>query len=373
MISGELAVRNGQVIAPAAGAQVTFKAATAYTGRFITSVDKSFTVRGITFDGNYANRFSLEGNDVANLMNISGGTNVTLENNTFQYAPAQAIWTYRSPSIQIRGNTFLEAWQPIRMDANNLTAGVIENNTFKNTTAYKSIQHITAVNATNLVVRGNTMEGAGVLPASSHGYEGTWGNAIYIFNSTGYVVENNTVGRNYWSSLVVGQNSTNVTVRNNSFTGGTLGNGGLQSAWIEQVGANTINFTGNTLMGGLSVGDTGGDYLTITNNIITVPPGGTGIDCNYAFKHGTISGNTIKALNATKPDMGIYLWQKDDPSTNIQLLNNAISGFNKGVAVNNLGGAGTVYGIHLSGNTFASNNANVWVPSTIKLNTPLGQ
>ena len=58
---------------------------------------------------------------------------------------------------------------------------------------------------------------------------------------------------------------------------------------------------------------------------------------------------------------------------NVQVLGNAISGFDKGIGVNNPGGTGTVYGVRLSGNTFSNNNVNVWVPSTLTLNQPIGQ
>jgi parallel beta-helix repeat protein len=375
MISAELNIRDGQTIAPQAGAQVIFKAAAGYTGRFISTVDKSFTLRGITFDGNYAGRAAQEGASAANLLTIVGGTNVTLTENTFRYAPAYAVWAYRSASLQIQGNSFVECWQPIRIDANRLPGGTIENNTFTNTAAYKSIQHLDAINTVNLVVRGNTMSGAGVGVPTNHGYEGTWGNSIYIFNSDGYLVENNTVSRNYWSSIVVGQNSTNATVRGNRFSHGVHGGntGGLQSSWIEQVGNRSITFTNNILVGGLSAGDTGGDYLTITYNDITVPPGGTGINADFMFKHGLIANNTIREANGSRTSTGIFLWNKNTPDVSIQVNNNAVSGFSRAIAINNDGGVGTVYGIRLSGNTFSNNTTNVWVPSAIQLPQPLGQ
>jgi hypothetical protein len=368
MITGPLSVRDGQVIAPAVGAQVTFKAASGYSGGMISTVDQSFTIRGVTFDGSYADRLGLEGTDGANLLNITGGSNVTLENNTFEYAPAQAIWTYRSASMQIRGNKFLECWQPIRMDANNLVAGVIENNTFTNTTAYKSLQHITAINTVNLAVRSNTMSGAGLAEASSHGYEGTWGNSIYIFNSTGHLVELNTVSGDHWSALVSGQNATNGTIRNNTFGDGVAT---PMAMWIEQIGAQNITVDSNQLDGGIFMGDTGGDYITVTNN--TIRSRSVGIDVGFAAKHVTLQGNTITSKANYRFNNGIYLWDKTSPDVNVQVLSNAISGFDAGIAVNNDGSTGTVYGIKLSGNTFSNNNVNVSVPSTITLNQPLGQ
>lgn len=368
-INGPLNVRNGQVIQPAAGAQVIFKAAPGYTGSFITTYSIQYTMRGITLDGNYANRLSEEGKQAAALVVISGGSNITLENNTFQYAPSYAVWEYKAPQLQVRGNTFLECWQPIRIDGANLAAGsgTIENNTFTNTAAYKSVQHLDAINTVNLVVRGNTMSGAGTAEPTTHGYEGTWGNSIYIFNSTGYLVELNKVWGNYWSSLVSGTNGTYATIRNNN-----LGEGLRSTAavWIEQPGAHDVTLDNNQLDGGLSIGDSGGDYLKITNN--TIRSRSVGIDVNSAAKHITIQGNTITSKASTRTNNGIYLWEKTDPDTNIQVQNNAISGFNNGIAVNNYGGTGTVYGIYLSGNTFSNNNTNVWVPSAI-IHQPFGQ
>ncbi|MDB5882795.1 MAG: hypothetical protein JWP43_2673, partial [Ramlibacter sp.] len=56
-----------------------------------------------------------------------------------------------------------------------------------------------------------------------------------------------------------------------------------------------------------------------------------------------------------------------------RVLNNYVQGFDKGIAVNNSHGLGTVYGITLSGTTFADNNQNVWAPWTLFLKQPLGQ
>src|SRR5437763_1359592 len=80
-------------------------------------------------------------------------------------------------------------------------AGTIQANTSTNPAAYPSIQHVEVVNTTGLVVRGNTMSGVGLGVPVSHGYEGTWGNSIYVFNSSGYLIENNTIGVNYWSAI----------------------------------------------------------------------------------------------------------------------------------------------------------------------------
>ena len=367
MITGALDVRNGHVISAQAGAQVTLKAAGSYTGAIVLTSDKSFTLRGLTFDGNYGQRLSSEGSINATLIQVSGGSNVTLENNQFQYAPSFAIWAWRSASMQIRGNTFLECWHPIRMDGNNLPSGVIENNTFHNTAAFKSIQHIEAIATVNLVVRGNTMRGAGLGEPTKHGYEGTWGNSIYIWNSTGHLVEGNKVYANYWSSVVSGAGATNGIIRNNYFSDGP--NTGC-AVWIEQAGAAYITVDSNDMDGSIEVGDSGGDHCTITNN--TIRSRSYGINVNSAAKDVLIQNNRLYS-KSIRTNLGVYLWQKTTPDVNVRLINNHIEGFDKGVAINNMGSTGTVYGISLSGNTFANNNTNVWVPSSITLNQPLGQ
>jgi hypothetical protein len=212
------------------------------------------------------------------------------------------------------------------------------------------------------------MSGAGLGVPVSHGYEGTWGNSVYVFNSTGYLIENNIIGMNYWSAIVSGQYGTNAIIRGNNVKTGA---NNPQAVWIEQIGAMNVTLDNNDIAGGVSVGDTGGDYLTITNNRINAPT--VGIDFNFACRHATVTGNTITSTASTRSYNGMYLWDKSSPDTNMVIGSNVISGFDKGIAINNPGDTGTVYGIHLSGNTFSSDNMNVWVPSTITLAQPLGQ
>jgi hypothetical protein len=139
--------------------------------------------------------------------------------------------------------------------------------------------------------------------------------------------------------------------------------------WMEQVGNQYNTLDNNDITGGVSMGDTGGDYLTITNNRITAP--GVGIDVNSACKHATFSGNTITSSAATRTNNGIYLWDKSTSDVNIQITSNTISGFDIGVAANNPSGTGIVYGIHLSGNTFTNDNKNTWSGATVA--APWGQ
>lgn len=369
LMTSPMSPRDGQVIAPTNAGKVMIKAAPGYAGQLVNSVDVSYTIRGLIFDGAYASRTSLEGAQTASLVSITGGTNVTLDGNTFQYGPAFGIWAWRSNAPQILNSQFIEVYHPVRMDGNNLPGGTIQGNTFTNTAAYHSIQHVEVVNTTGLVVRGNTMSGVALGVPVNHGYEGTWGNSIYIFNSSGFLVENNTVGANYWSAIVAGQYSTNATIRGNTFARGIGQSYATQAVWIEQIGNQYVTLDNNTVNGGVSVGDTGGDYLTITNNRIYAP--GVGIDFNSAAKHATVSGNTITSTAATRFNNGMYLWDKSTPDVNFQITNNAISGFDNGIAANNPGSTGVVYGIHLSGNTFSNVNRNTWSGASVA--APWGQ
>lgn len=369
MIGAPVVIPSGKTLEGASGAGVILKADNGYTGNMVELTSATgATVKNLVIDGNVANRSSVEGVNTANAIAISGGSGNTIQNVTFVRTPSYALWVFNSPGLNVKYNEFEECWQPIRIDGNNVAGtGTIEGNDFLNTNAFKSIQHIDAINTKSLTIKSNTFAGAGLLPATTHGFEGTWGNSIYIFDSDGYLVENNTVGANYWSSIVSGQNGTNATIQRNSFRHGAHGGttGGLQSSWIEQLGSDSVTFTANVLVGGLSVGDTGGDHLTITYNNITVPVGGTGIDCNVSFKHGTVSHNTVTQEADARADTGIYLWNKTTVGTALSVTNNRVEGFDHAIGINNPGGVGTVYGLAITGNTFVADNANVWISSGI--------
>jgi uncharacterized phage protein (TIGR02218 family) len=361
MIGSPVAIPSGKILTAATGDGVTLKASNGYTGNMIEMIGTTGAgVRNLTIDGNQPNRSSQEGLTTAVAIKISGGSGNIVENNTIQYTPSFAVWVFNSPSLSVKTNQFTECWHPIKIDGNNVAnTGNVEANQMTNTSAYRSIQHLEAVNTKSLTVKANRFAGIGLLPPTSHGFEGTWGNSIYIFNSDGYLVENNTVGANYWSAIVSGQNGTNATIRYNSFQHGLGQPYAHQSSWIEQVGADTVSFVSNQLVGGIDVGDTGGDHLTINYNHITVPPGGIGINCNFDFLHGSVSYNTIKQETDAHTDKGIYLWDKSSPGITIDVKNNRIEGFSEGVAINNPGGTGTVYGLTVTNNTYVSCTTNV--------------
>jgi hypothetical protein len=167
--------------------------------------------------------------------------------------------------------------------------------------------------------------------------------------------------------VVSGAGATNGIIRNNYFSDGP--NTGC-AVWIEQAGAGYITVDGNEMDGSIEVGDSGGDHCAITNN--TIRSRSYAINVNSAAKDVLIQNNRISS-KAIRTNLGVYLWEKTTPDVNVRLINNSIEGFDKGIAINNMGSTGTVYGISLSGNTFANNNTNVWVPSSITLNQSLGQ
>lgn len=363
ILTGEVTIRNGHDIAvmPGATGRVILKCDPTYGGRIITTADINYSIRGVTFDGNSMNRSAaLEGDSAASLLQIVGGVNVTLDGCRFQYAPSFAVWMFRAVTPQIKTNNFVDCWHPIRHDANNLASGLIENNGITNSTSFKNIQQIECLNTLNLVIRGNKMYGAGLLAPTTHGFDGTWGNAIYIFNSTGFLIENNVSSGNLWSSCVSGQNTTQGTIRANNFADGI---GTSVAIWVEQQSTSAIAVNSNVLTGGISVGDTGGDYCVISGNSITTRS--VGIDCNFGARVVTINANTITSRANPKNDNGIYLWEKNTVSCSCQVVGNTINGFLVGVSINNSAAAGTVFNIDLISNTYVNCTSATHIPASI--------
>lgn len=367
IITESLKVRNNHVISAAANAQVILKAADTYKGQLIYLYYTKATIRGLTFDGNYSKRLQLERDDYASLIMISNSNNVILENNKFQYGPSYGVWSANSPLIQIRGNTFFEVYQPIRIDGGNQESGVINKNTFTNTKAYKSFQHIDAIWTKNLIISENTFEGAGLGEPSYKGILGTWGNSIYIHHSTGHIVEKNKVYKNYWAALVSGTQATHGIIRNNYF----MGWGSAVAVWMEQPGAEYLTFENNEVDGGISIGDNGANHFIIRNNIIRSNI--TGIDATFGAKDVLIEGNQFISTDTKRSNMGVYLFEKNTPDVNVRVHNNSFKGFGTGISINNYQGQGSVYGINLKGNTFENNKTNIWINPGLKLMAPLGQ
>jgi hypothetical protein len=360
IVSATLQPRDGQVIGAAAGAAVTLKASPALQGPILDSDGRRFTARGLVFDGSRAER-PAQGEPDGALVALRHAGGVVLERNTFRLAPSAAIWSHAS-KIEVRGNAFLECHHAIRIDGAQEEGGAIEDNVFTNTAAFGSLQHITAINTAGLVVRGNTMSGAGLREPATHGPEGTWGNSIYIFDSTRHVIERNVVGGNRWSSLVSGRRATHGTVRQNRFGDGLST---PMAMWIEQEGAGYMRVEENRLDGGMLVGDEGGDHIEVTGN--TIVTRGVGIDVSFAARDVLIQGNTITSRAPRSSHNGIYLWDKTARETDVRVRGNRIEGFENAIAINNPGGVGTVRGIRLEDNTFANNKVDVWIPRAITM------
>jgi len=367
IITGDLSARNGHVISAAPGAQVVLKTADSYDGQILDLYQIKVTVRGLTFDGNFSKRLRLEAEDYASLVMVHGGSNLVFENNKFQYAPSYGIWSAASAQIQIRGNSFLEVFHPIRIDGGNLDSGVISNNTFKNTKAYKSYQHIEGIWTKNLVISGNTFEGAGLGEPAYQGILGTWGNSIFLHYSTDYTVENNKAYANYWAAFVSGAETKRGTIRNNYF----LGAGSEVAVWMEQPGSEYHTFENNEVDGGIHIGDNGANHFIIRNNIIRTHI--TGIDSTFGAKNALIEGNQFISTSSSRSNNGIFLYEKNTPDVDVRIINNSFKGFSAGIAINNYLGQGSVYGIKLQGNTFENNKTNVYINPGLKLVTPLGQ
>lgn len=357
MIDKELDVRDGHVIQAAKDAQVILKTADNYKEQIMNLYYTKATIRGLTFDGNYSKRLALEANQYAALVMVSNSSNVIFENNKFQYGPSFGIWVAKSPLIQIRGNTFHEVYHAIRIDGADQESGVINNNTFKNTKAFKSYQHIDAIWTKNLIINGNTFEGASLAEPKSKGILGTWGNSIFIHKSTGHIIENNKIYKNYWSAVVSGTNAKNGIIRNNYLMGNST------AVWIEQPGADHITFENNEVDGGISIGDNGGDNLIIRNNIIRTDI--TGIDATFGAKKNLVENNQFISTDPKRENMGIYLFEKSTPDVNLRVFNNSFKGFGTGILINNYKGEGAVYGVKLKGNTFQNNKTNIWIKSGV--------
>jgi hypothetical protein len=362
VLDAPVAIPSGKSFFGADGTSVTLKRANGYTGHLLTLTScTGSAVRNITIDGNYANNLASEGSSSACSIQVSGGSGNAIEHVKFLNTPSFAVWAFNSPGISVRYNQFEECYHPVRIDGNNLpNTGWIEGNDFLNTSAFKSIQHIEAINTRTLFVRHNTMVGAGLAEPTSHGFEGTWGNSIYIFNSDAPLVENNTIGTNYWSSCVIGQGCTNAVVQRNSFARGSHATA-LNSMWVEQSGCAYATVTRNILGGGMLIGDGGGDHSSITYNTITTD--GVGIDVSTDAKDILIRYNTITRRAGT--NNGIYLWEKRPQPINCRVLDNSIIGFDKGIAINNSGAVGTVFGLTITGNYFSGCTTNIWIPGTI--------
>jgi hypothetical protein len=175
------------------------------------------------------------------------------------------------------------------------------------------------------------------------------------------------VYKNSWSALVSGTNATHGIIRNNYF----MGWGSTTAVWMEQPGADYLTFENNELDGGISIGDNGGNHITIRKNIIRAKD--TAIDVTFGAKDILIEENQIISVNTARSNMGIYLFEKSTPDVNVRINNNNFKGFSTGISINNYMGQGTVYGVKLKGNTFVDNKTNIWINPSLKLNEPLGQ
>lgn len=356
--TSSISIPSGKTLRAATGSSVTLKRSSAFTGAIIVMTGcVNSAIKNITIDGNYSQHSANEGGSGVHGIEIQNGSANTVEHCELINHPSYGIWVFNSNRLTVQYNQFTEIWQPMRIDGNDIsgTAATIWGNNFLNTTAFKSIQGIEAINTDSLQIWHNTMAGFGVNEATSHGFEGTWGNCLYLWKNRNLHVENNTLNQAYWSGLVVGQSSVNATVIHNEIHYGTqsgsAGTGGSRSFWNEQAGADGLSFFWNYCVGGFFIGDGGGNNANITANVIEAY-NSVGMDISFSCLSATIENNTITRIAGSVN--GVLMWNKTASSCAIVFRNNLVNGnFNYGVEVNNDGATGAVHGITIQGNTFS--------------------
>lgn len=363
IVNAPIAIPTGKTVRAATGTSVTVKAQSAYAGQIFTmTFCVGSALKNITIDGNWTQRSAREAQADAGIQ-ISGGSGNTVEHCEFFRMPSYGIWEYNSRAVTFIHNQFTEAYSPIRIDGNSLSAGgsIIHNNFF-NTSAFHSIQSLEMINTRDIQIFHNVFEGAGNGVPVTHGFEGTWGNSIYVFNSSNYWIENNTCNKAYWSSCVVGQDSHNVTCTRNEFWNGTHTPSAQQSFWFEQASASGLTVSRNIFHGGVSFGDSGGNYPVMEDNLVTTE--GVGLDLNAGCNHAIIQRNIFtRATPGT--NNGIFMWEKTAMPVDVKIQNNVFNGFAVGVQANNSGGSGAVFGLTITGNSFsACTTAIQMIPST---------
>lgn len=368
MVSAAIVIPTGKTVRAATGTSVTIKASAGYAGHIFTMTTcQNSALKNVTVDGNWVNRSAREAAADAGVM-ITGGSANVVEHVSFTNMPSYGIWEYNSRMVDFKYNNFNEVYHPIRIDGNSLSnGGSITYNNFFNTSAFKSIQSLEMINTRDIYVMHNFFEGAGRQVPTTHGFEGTWGNSIYIFNSSNYWIENNTCLKSYWSSCVVGQDSHHVTVTRNLFSSGNHSGstGGLQAFWFEQASADYLTLSRNIFNGGVSLGDTGGNHATVEDNQINTES--VGIDVNFGCDHAIIQRNTFnRVANSIN---GVFLWEKRAMPTDVKVQNNIFNGFNIGVAANNSAGTGAIFGLTITGNVFSACNTTVSMAVSVNLAT----
>lgn len=375
LVSTPIVIPSGKTLQAATGTSVTLKALSSFSGEMIwMNGVVGASLKNVTVDGNWTQRSALEGANTYQLM-IAGGSGNTVQNCAFTNSPHYGVWVWSARATTIQYNTFNEVYHPVRIDGSSLSdTGAVTGNTFYNTSAFKSIQALEMINTRNISVMHNTFQGVGLAVPTSHGFEGTWGNSIYIYNSDNILIENNTCNPSYWSGCVVGAAATHAVVKRNYFSKGlsiTAVNNS-NSFWNEQPSADIILIQRNIFDGGMSIGDGGGNHYTIEDNIVNAYGGA--INLNYAANQGIVQRNILNRINNQgSADYGIFLWEKDVTfgPVNVSVLNNVINGFPNGIYMNNGGGVGQVIGLTVTGNSFSAcgTNINIQTPISIDYNT----
>lgn len=373
MVNAPIVIPTGKTLQAATGTSVTLRAVTAYASEMVwMNGVQGATLKNITIDGNWTQRSAQEDGNYGQLL-ILGGSGNTVQNCAFTNCPTMGIWEWSARATTIQYNTFSEVYLPIRFNGSTLVSntGAVTGNTFYNSSAFHSIQALELLNTHNVNVMHNTFQGVGLAVPTSHGFEGTWGNSIYVVNSDATLVENNTCNPSYWSSLVLGAGATNSVVKRNYFSRGLSISAvtNTNSFWFEQPPADVALIQRNIFDGGFLIGDGGGNHATVEDNIINAYGGG--IDASGTFTQGVIQRNTFNRINnAGNSPNGIYLFEKNasQGAISLSVLNNIFNGFPNGIMINNSFGVGAITGLTITGNSFSACATNISIPATISIN-----
>lgn len=365
VIDAPIVVPAGKRLQALDGETVVFKRAAGYTGNMvvITATTAGAAVSNITFNGNFEQNGSSEGVSDAYAVKLSGGGNHIIEHCTFINHPSVAVYSENVSNLTVQYNSFSECYQSMYFDGNDLgNFGTITGNQSVNTSARRSVNGMTIVNSVRAQVFHNRFIGAGTLAPTNP--PTTYGVSIFIQDSDQFRIENNTCEQSRWSSFVAQTGSTNGLVQHNSFIRGV---NDVRAAWVVGAGSGGVGFNLNMVDGGVVID---ANACSVIENIVNA----LNVDGVYIDDDAVVSltqGNLISRVpNSTVTNMnGIVLWGKNSTAVNCRVLSNNIQGFsNAAIAINNVGGNGSVFNITATGNVFTGNNANYSIPAGISVN-----
>lgn len=325
---------------------------------FVISLDsKSTTNRSIIYIED-ANNVYIEGCNFYIMFygeNYSGAT------------PEIGIEIYNSHNVVIENCNFQNLYHAVysrNISGRNYGLTIRNCRVENNDINLKSHNLIYLYNTDDIVIENVKVSGAGLYYLNNTqypGFLGTWGNGIYLFNADRVRVKDVVSVNNFWSGIVIGQNSKNVLCESSffSYNTSTQNPPTTTASWVEMPGCEKVIFKGNILFGGLSLGGTdnigsnAANLIIVSDNLIQSPS--YGIDVDMGLKQGIITNNIILCTQSDYgvEKKGIYLWDKSpNQFDRIGLIvsNNIVKGFSVGIYINRPGAVGTVEGLTITGN-----------------------